>query len=382
VAARLAPAGWTRPALALPAAWALLEWVRGWFLTGFPWLALGYSQAPDSPLAGYAPVLGVYGVGLMAALAAGLLALLPDRRALAGVVLALLTGWGLHQVPWTQPAGAPVKVALLQGNVAQDMKFNPDRLVPTLREYARMVQATDARLIVLPETALPLFRSAVPPDYLGALGVHAAKNGGDVLIGLPEDLGTGQYYNSLISLGASPEGGYRKHHLVPFGEFVPFGFRWLVDLMHIPLGDFSVGDATQPAIAAAGQRLAVNICYEDAFGEERIHAARDATLLVNVSNDAWFGASLAPAQHLQIGALRSLETGRGQLRANNTGVTAILDHQGRVQAQLPPFTRATLTGQVQGREGLTPFLRWGNIPALLLALSLLAASFVLKKRLS
>ncbi|MBI5331638.1 MAG: apolipoprotein N-acyltransferase [Betaproteobacteria bacterium] len=382
LAARLAAPGFCRTALALPAAWVLLEWVRGWFLTGFPWLALGYSQAPDSPLAGFAPALGVYGVSLAAALAAGGLALLAVHRLKAGLGVALLflAGWGLQHVEWTRPVGAPVSVALLQGNVAQDMKFQVDRLAPTMQGYARMALATDARLVILPETALPLFRSAVPADYLNALAGPMRQRNGDLLLGLPEDDGPGVYYNSVMSLGASPEGTYRKRHLVPFGEFVPFGFRWFVDMMQIPLGDFARGAADQPPIAAAGQRLAVNVCYEDAFGAERIHAARDATLLVNVSNDAWFGASLAPAQHLQIGAMRSLEAGRWQLRANNTGVTAILDHQGRVRAALPSFTTATLTGQAQGRSGETPFLRWGNVPALLLCVLLLAGAYFPKRR--
>jgi apolipoprotein N-acyltransferase len=386
-AARLAAPGWRRPALALPAAWVLGEWVRGWVFTGFPWLALGYSQAPDSPLAGFAPVLGVYGVSLVAALSAGLLALVfrnpslsaneeEDRsRTVAlgasGLLAALwLGGLALQQIDWTRLATAPVSVALLQGNIPQDMKFRPEKLDATLRHYARAVLASDARLIVLPETALPLFRSVVPRDYLSLLADHAKARNGDVVLGLPEDEGK-RYYNSILTLGASPEGVYRKVHLVPFGEFVPFGFRWAVDLMSIPLGDFGRGEPDQPPLAAGGERLAVNVCYEDAFGEERIAAARDSTLLVNLSNDAWFGASLAPRQHLQIGAMRSLEAGRWQLRANNTGITAILDHKGRVRAELAPFTTATLTGQAQGRGGSTPYLKLGNVPVILFALAAL-----------
>ncbi|MEW5769148.1 MAG: apolipoprotein N-acyltransferase [Pseudomonadota bacterium] len=372
----LSPGVW----LALPAAWALLEWVRGWFLTGFPWLAFGYSQVPDGPLAGFAPVLGVYGVGLAVALVAGLFASLRPNLVTAGVLL-LAAGHGLQQVEWTRPVGAPVSVALLQGNVPQEMKFRPDKLATTLQDYARQVLASEARLVVLPETAVPLFRSGVPAGYLEGLAEHVKRRDGDLLLGLPVDTASGEYYNAVVSAGASPAGEYRKHHLVPFGEFVPFGFRWLVDMMSIPLGDFSVGAPDQGPIAAAGQRLAVNVCYEDAFGEERIHAAREATLLVNVSNDAWFGNSLSPRQHLQIGAMRSLEAGRWQLRANNTGITAIVDERGRVRAELPPFTQATLAGSAQGMAGLTPYLRWGNVPALgIMAALLLAAGLVSRKR--
>lgn len=404
LAAKLALPASLRLALALPAAWVLLEWVRGWLFTGFPWLALGYSQvpysaAPGSPLAGYAPVLGVYGVSLAAALSAGLGAWLvacgsafrptgssrPEGRPTMGFVvggLLLMTlwlaGWGLQQVAWTRAEGAPVSVALLQGNVPQDMKFRPEKLDATLRLYARQVLASDARLVVTPETALPLFRSAVPRDYLAMLADHMRGHGGDLVMGLPEDAGPARYYNSVVSLGATPEGLYRKHHLVPFGEFVPFGFRWAVDMMSIPLGDFSRGAADQPPLAAAGQRLALNVCYEDVFGEERIHAARDASLLVNVSNDAWFGASLAPWQHLQIGAMRSLEAGRWQLRANNTGITAILDQEGRVRARLEPFTAGTLSATAQGRGGDTPYLVWGNQGVL--ALLALAGAYLRGRR--
>lgn len=380
LAARLAPKGWMSPVLALPAAWVLMEWVRGWFLTGFPWLAFGYSQVPDSPLAGFAPVLGVYGVSFSVALVAGLFASRRPNFMTAGVLL-LVAGYGLQQVSWTQPAGAPVSVALLQGNVPQEMKFRPEKIAVTLQDYARQVFATEARLVILPETAVPLFRSNVPAGYLELLAEHVKQRNGDVLVGLPENTPSGEYYNAVASFGVSGEGNYRKHHLVPFGEFVPFGFRWLVDMMSIPLGDFSVGKADQGPIAAAGEKLAVNVCYEDAFGEERIHAAREATLLVNVSNDAWFGNSLSPRQHLQIGAMRSLEAGRWQLRANNTGITAILDEQGRVRAELAPFTQATLAGEAQGRTGLTPYLRWGNGPVLIImAMLLAAASLISRKR--
>lgn len=401
---RLAPPGRRRATLALPAAWALGEWTRGWILTGFPWLAVGYSQAPDSPLAGFAPVLGVYGVSLLAALSAGLLAvMLPSptlpmngegdhaspaggggqegkksrTKRLAALALLLvlwLAGWVLQQVDWTRPTPAPVSVGLLQGNIPQDMKFRPEKLEATLGHYARAVLASDARLIVLPETALPLFRSQIPADYLSLLRDQARSRDGDVVLGLPEDAGPARYYNSVMTLGASSEGLYRKVHLVPFGEFVPFGFRWAVDMMSIPLGDFARGATDQPPLAAAGEKLAVNICYEDAFGEERLAAARSSTLLVNVSNDAWFGESLAPWQHLQIGAMRSLEAGRWQLRANNTGITAILDEKGRVRAMLAPFRAGTLRGEAQGRTGATPYLRWGNLAFLTLAAALLLVS--------
>ncbi len=373
--ARLAPPGRMRVLLALPASWALLEWLRGWLFTGFPWLALGYSQVPHSPLLGYAPLFGVYGVGLLAVLSAGALAALQPRP-LVLLVAIWLGGWALDGIHWTQPVGLPVKVALLQGNVAQEMKFRPDELERTLVDYRTAVLASDARLILLPETALPLLRSRLPPDYLALLGEHARRNGGDVVLGVPEDEGGERYYNSVITLGTSPEGRYRKVHLVPFGEFLPPGFSWVLQVLSIPLSDFSRGDTDQPPLAAAGQKLAVNICYEDVFGEERISAARTSTVLVNVSNDAWFGTSIAPEQHMQIGAMRSLEAGRWQLRANNTGLTAVIDAHGRARNLLTPFTQGKLEARVQGMSGDTPYLRWGNWPTLAAILLLLILAWL------
>jgi len=365
-----------------PALWASLEWLRGTLFTGFPWQSIGYSQVPDSPLAGYAPILGVYGVSWLAALSAAMLALLfmPGRTRLgrSGLIGALLAIWvagaALQNVGWIRPTGAPVSVTLLQGNVAQELKFEPDHLIATLDDYQRMILDSRARLIVTPETALPLFLEHIPPDYLDILARHGRANGGDVLVGLPIREPDGRYYNSMLSLGSGPVQTYAKVHLVPFGEFVPWGFGWIVDYLKIPLSDFSAGAPDQAPMAVAGQQVALNICYEDVFGEELIHALPEATLMVNVSNDAWFGQSAAPWQHLQISQMRALETGRWWLRANNTGITAILDEKGRVRDLLPPFVQASLHGEAQGMAGLTPYARWGNAAILtLLALSLVLA---------
>jgi apolipoprotein N-acyltransferase len=362
-----------RPAarsLALPAFWVLLEGVRGTVLTGFPWLALGYSQVPDSPLAGYAPVLGVYGVSLLAALSASLV---QRWRGVLWLVLIGVAGAGLKTVHWTQPVGEPLRVSLLQGNVAQDMKFHPEHRRQTLRNYLLMAREAEGELKILPETALPLLLSEVPPSYLRALGQT-----GTVLVGVPE-AADGAYYNSLIWLDPAQQGNwlrYRKRHLVPFGEFTPPGFGWLASALHIPFSDFGRGAAVQPPFVVAGQRVAANICYEDVFGEELIAAAREATLMVNVSNDAWFGPSAAPWQHLQIAQMRALETGRWQMRANNTGITAVLDAQGAVVKQLPPFQLGVLETVAEGRNGLTPYLRWGNVPVWLLAGLLLLWAWV------
>jgi apolipoprotein N-acyltransferase len=378
-------------ALAVPAAWALLEWTRGWLFTGFPWLALGYSQVPLSPLAGYAPVLGIGGVTLATAFSAACVALIIERvsqRSLlkAGALYALvavwLAGYALHRVQWTRPEGAPVSVSVLQGNIPQSVKWQPDHIRATLDIYGRMVRASNSRLIVLPETALPLFLSDVPRGYLDMLAQHARENGGDVLIGVPEGSHEGEYYNSVISLGADPQQVYRKWHLVPFGEFIPLRpvLGWVVAVLAIPLQDFSRGPEHPSPLAVAGQRVAVNICYEDAFGEEIIRQLPQATLLVNASNVAWFGHSIAPYQHLQISQARALETGRYMLRATNTGMTAIVDPRGNVVSVAPEFTRATVDAHVRGYTGATPYVRWGNAALLVLAAALALAGYLAGRR--
>ena len=368
-----------------PATWTLLEALRGVIFTGFPWLELGYAQIPASPLAGYAPVLGIAGVTLASALTAGALVLAliaKSRGAVAGLLVVWAAGYGLQQVRWTEPVGKPLTVSLLQGNIAQDLKWRPEVVARTLATYLDLVRGAEGRLIVLPETALPLFLEDVPRDYLEALARHAAQRDGDVLIGLPEGSPRDGYYNSIISVGAAPAQVYRKWHLVPFGEFIPLRplLGPIVGALAIPLQDFSRGSATPRPLAVAGQQVAVNICYEDVFGEEIIRQLPAATLLVNASNVAWFGRSIAPYQHLQISQARALETGRYMLRATNTGMTAVIDPRGRVAALAPEFTLATLTHTVQGHRGATPYVRFGATPVLALCMLLLLAGLAASRR--
>jgi len=360
--------------LAMPASWALIEWTRGWILTGFPWLSLGYSQM-GSPLAGFAPVLGVYGVGLLTAVCAAAVAAIAVHRhtaiAAATFVIVFVVGYGLQHHTWTTPVGQPTSVSLLQGNIAQDVKFVPGHYEHNLAVYARLVQQSKGRLIVLPETAIPRFEDQVDPEYLGFLKEQAQLRAGDVLVPVPVRDADGRPYNAVSSYGVAPTQRYYKRHLVPLGEFIPFGFRWFIDLMNIPLGDFSRGSEDQKPIDAAGQRVALNICYEDVFGEEISTQLPEATLLANVSNVAWFGDSLAPAQHLRISRMRAIETGRTMLRATNTGVTAIIASDGRVVDRLPLFKEAVLEGEAQGYTGATPYVRFGNVPAVALMVLML-----------
>ncbi|MCE7913498.1 MAG: apolipoprotein N-acyltransferase [Nitrosomonas sp. PRO4] len=384
------PYMWAAVAAAM---WMLAEWLRGYLFTGFPWLALGYSQAPFSPLVGYAPIIGVYGISLIMVFSAALLALWirnDSRKWRYGLPLILIwtSGLGLQLIEWVKPTGDPVTVSLLQGNIAQDLKWREDHLENTMETYARLILESNSRLIVTPEISIPLFSDVVPSAYLTPLAEHARKNNGDVLIGLAERVAneSDDYYNTMFSFGAAPEQRYRKHHLVPFGEFIPVKpvFGWIVQVLQIPLSDFSRGSVDQQPMELAGQRVAINICYEDVFGEEIIYQLPQATLLVNVSNDAWFGRSIGPQQHLQISQMRALETGRYMLRATNTGVTAIINERGQVLQTIEIFTTAALHGLAQGFIGATPYVRTGNYPVLglaglLLCVGLLSAFRTVRK---
>ncbi|MDO8465722.1 MAG: apolipoprotein N-acyltransferase [Gallionella sp.] len=366
--------------LVMPGAWVLTEWVRGTIFTGFPWLAFGYAHS-DSPLAGYAPLFGVYGVSLVAAVSAGLLAMLlrerwnrQGRAAFAIFAVLWIGGALLRSIAWTQPHGEPFSVALVQGNIAQDIKFDEGAQAGTLETYRRLTLQNSARLTVLPESALPLLRHEVPEMLAEQLRGHARKNGGDILIGVFER-NNSSYYNSVFTLGTADEQHYRKQHLVVFGEFIPFRplFGWFINnILHIPMDDLARGDERQAPFDVAGQRVAANICYEDVFGEEIIRALPQATLLVNFTNDAWYGHSHAAAQHNQISQMRALETGRMMLRATNTGVTSIIGADGKVLQQLPQHQEAVLKGMAQGYEGITPYVRWGNAAVMLLIALMLA----------
>jgi apolipoprotein N-acyltransferase len=387
-------------ALAAAAIWTLAEMFRGSGYTGFPWLVLGYAQLPPdgaaSPLAGYATLGGVWLVTLAVTLAGSALALAVDAFAtparMRGLALlvgaAAIAGGGFVAagIEWTAPAGAPVAVSLVQGNVPQDTKFDPNLRDETFRLYADLVSESRGRLVVLPESAFPVFADEVPnPVLLHLLRTAKARNG-DVLAGLftaePPLPGRDEprYYNSVVSLGTGDTQLYRKRHLVPFGETIPLEFLvgWFIrSVLAIPLAEQTPGDRAQPPMAVAGQRVAVNICYEDAFGGELRGQAESATLLVNVTNDAWYGRSLAAVQHNQIAAMRALETGRPLLRATNTGITSAIDHRGHEIARLPWFTRGILELEIAGRQGVTPYVRWGEAVTIALAALLLVAAAVI-----
>jgi apolipoprotein N-acyltransferase len=351
--------------------WMLFEWLRGWVLTGFPWLDLGYSQI-DAPLAGFAPILGSYGISMLVVLTAAMIWQLAQQRqrimwgVLSLTILVWIAGWALQSVEWSQPVGKPLKVAVVQGNLPQLTKWDPDKILHRLHYYAELSEPYWGKrdVIVWPENALTILWQDAPLEYRMRLRERVRQSGTDLVIGLPyANEKTGEYYSSMLVLGKTP-GVYNKRHLVPFGEYVPLAslLRGLISFFDLPMSGFSAGDQHQAHLVVAGQPLAPSICYEDAFGSELIDFLPQATLLINGSNNAWYGNSLAPHQHLQISRMRALETARQLIRATTTGISALVDHHGHIIERSPQFKTYVLEGQVQPRTGATPYVRMGNWP--------------------
>ena len=369
--------------IAFAAAWVLFEWLRGWLLTGFPWLTLGYSQV-DSALKGYAPYIGGFGVSCAVVVSAGLLLLACQARTwrralplLAGLVVLWCAGWGLGAVDWTHPAGPELSVSLIQGDVSQDQKWEPTAFIPTLNLYRKLTEHNWAsQVIIWPEAAVPAYQDEVQISYLDPLEAEARGHGTDIILGIPTyDPVRDDYFNSVITLGHH-DGTYNKRHLVPFGEnfeFLPEWVKLLLRDMDLPYSSFSRGAERQRPLQAAGYAVGTSICYEDAYGADILRDLPEAAFLVNVSNDGWFGDSIALPQHLEIARMRAVEAGRWLLRTTNTGITAIVDDKGRIRGRAPTDAVYVLQGRIQPLAGATPVTRWGNWPIVSLSLLVLLA---------
>lgn len=398
--------------------WTLAEWLRGTLFTGFPWLNTAYGQV-DSWLAGWSIIGGTYGVVWVTALMAVALMVTIDAKGSIKkvgpliVVIVTIVGALLGTLQLTQPFGEPLRVRLIQGNIDQGEKFTPDQWRIAVQRYLDLAQhkmpdqTLTPQLIMMPETMMVKFPQDIDPSVWQSLIDIAQKDQATILLGSPLlNTQTRQYTNSIIAVTGqltpqdlilfskgllnntqTTNGRYDKQHLVPFGEFVPLGFRWFVDLMHIPLGDFTSGVAPQMPFTVGQQRIAANICYEDIFGEELLAPIRNqsdptqgATILANFSNLGWFGDTWALRQHWQMARLRAIETARPVVRATNTGMTGAIDHYGRTVAFLTPMQGGYLDVTVQGQTGMTPYTVWGDIPALALAGFILVGAGISTRR--
>lgn len=374
-------------ALAFAALWVGQELFRGWFLTGFPWLYSGYSQL-EGPLAGLAPLGGVWLISFVIALTAALLANLPGllMQGRGGLIRALLllalpwgSGWLLKGYEWTEAAGNPLRVAAIQGNIQQSLKWDPQQLEMQLRLYQNLTLETKpVELIVWPETALPIIKDRAE-GYLDMMGRFASGRNAALLTGVPvrqpNAQGEMRYYNGLTVTGDG-QGTYLKQQLVPFGEYVPLQelLRGLITFFNLPMSDFARGEEDQPLLEAKGYKIAPYICYEVVYPELAARSAAQSDLLLTISNDAWFGHSIGPLQHLQMARMRALESGRWMIRATNNGMTALIDPQGNLTQEIPAFQEAVLYGEVLPMQGLTPYLQARTWPLAVLCLALLGVA--------
>ncbi|MFT4561650.1 MAG: apolipoprotein N-acyltransferase [Gammaproteobacteria bacterium] len=366
-----------------PIMWTSAEFLRGWLFTGFPWLLIGYSQV-DSPLSVFAPIIGAYGVTYVTCVVAAIfvVCVVGDRNGrVACLVLvalgALLTSM-LDRIVWTARSGPAQTVALVQGAISQEIKWQGQYRQASIDLYAKLSEPHWGKsLIIWPETAIPAFAEQVP-DSIQYLTNKAAQSGTSLLVGLPtRDLSDhSKHYNSVLQLGRH-SGHYDKRHLVPFGEYLPLSavLRPITSFLRIPMSDFSAGKADQDLLATDHFTIGTSICYEDAYANEVSRALPLANVLVNISNDAWFGRSIAPHQHLQIARMRALEMGRYLLRATNTGFSAIIDHRGKIVFISRQFVSEVISGTMVPRVGLTPFARYGSTPVMTFCLCVIVGFF-------
>ncbi|MDR3476897.1 MAG: apolipoprotein N-acyltransferase [Gammaproteobacteria bacterium] len=373
---------------AFPALWVLFEWARSWALTGFPWLFLGYSQV-HTPLKGYAPLLSVYGVSLAVTLTSSLLVYAYSERrhrtkaykSLIAIMIIWVIGGISSFIPWTKTTGAPVKVSLVQGNIPQSLKWTDEELQPTLDRYESMTAAHwDSQIIIWPEGAVPVPLQEAE-EFIQKMSDAAKVHKDTVVIGIPiKAVEIKGYYNAIVATGTG-QGVYLKRRLVPFGEFLPFKplLTRLLDSLQIPMSDFIDGPHVPQAITAAGLKMLALVCYEVAYPELAMSRDADIGALLTVSNDGWFGRSIAQAQHLQISQMRAIEMRRPLLFVGNTGITAIINAYGNIQSQIAPFETLVLTDTVQARTGKTPWQMAAMDPILLICLFMILIALRMRK---
>jgi len=354
----------------LPILWVLFEWLRSWFMTGFPWLLSGYPLI-ETPLSGYAPIFGIYGSSfLVAIISAFLIIRVKAYLSLLAITLLFTGGYLLQFIQWSEPQGDPLSVSLIQGNVNQSNKWNRLQLEKTKQLYVTLSaeQWQESDLIVWPENAIPVFYHTLEKNFYRQLSLKAQQTQTELITGLPVfDDKTEQYYNSLTNLGGE-QGFYYKTHLVPFGEYVPLAslIRGLIQFFNIPMSGFSVGDSDQSPVFVKGHQVVVTLCYEDVFPQDMIQNIPESQFMINLSNNGWYGNSFAPHQHLEMARMRALETSRELIRSTTSGISALVDSKGVVQNKGPQFKQAVIKGIIQPRTGTTPYVLWGNYPIIAL----------------
>ena len=371
----------------LPAFFTLVELLRSVIFTGFPWLSIGYTQVPHSPLIGYLPIIGIHGISFLVLLTSVLIFQLFQKNSKKVYLLVFLTTiWGagqyLKSIEWSDSKGDLVDVSLIQGNISQDKKWDKDLVEESLDHYKKLILNSNASLIILPETSMPIEFNKIPQRFMEEIKSHLIKINGHIILGAIEK----GYYNSAFLIGDDLEQVYRKNHLVPFGEFIPFekylGYiyeNWL----NIPFSSLKRGqEKSVPLFKVNDLSYAINICYEDVFGSEIAWYDKyksEPDILVNLSNDAWYGRSIAADQHLQISQARAIENKKMMIRSTNTGVTAFISRNGEVLKKLPQFSSGELRYKVQGYTGATPYMLFNNFLIYFLCFSILLVSFISRK---
>lgn len=367
--------------------WVMFEWIRGWIFTGFPWLLMGHVHH-TGPLQGVLPVFGSYGASWLTILLASFLSVVLFSSVKQKIIAAIAVSaiaislYIANQITWTHAEDEALEVALVQGNISQEMKWDRSKHAFIMEKYLQMSKRHfDADIIVWPETAIPTYYSLVKDSFIEKVGKTAFENNLDYLIGVfTYDPEKGRVYNSVMTLG-SELGFYQKQHLVPFGEYLPFrGILTVLErYIDLPMADISSGEG-RPLVGLKGHAVGASICYEAVYGNEVIRAMPEAKLLINVSNDAWFGDSLAPHQHLEITRSRAVETGRFLLRATNTGISAVIDPKGRILNKSVQFEDDVIRATIRPYSGVTPYARWGNWGIICIVFSCLLVVFVLRRQ--
>jgi apolipoprotein N-acyltransferase len=366
--------------LGWPALWVVSEWFRSWIFTGFPWLYAGYSHT-DTWLNGWAPIGGVLLLSYFTALTAAVSMQVVQRRLCPAtifssllVITVFVSGLTLQKKNWTEPTSEQLSVALIQPNIEQQDKWSPANRSKILKKLLKLTEDHwGADIIIWPEGALPALYTQIE-QYLGDVDGLAKSYKSALITGLPTNSNPlGPYYNSMLVLGDG-QGKYDKTRLVPFGEYVPFEslIRGLNGFFDLPMSSFSLGSKNQPPLTAKGQNIATAICYEIAYPDLVVKNARNTSIILTTSNDAWFGASIAPHQHMQMARMRAIENGKPLMRGTNNGITALVDHRGAIFGKLEQFSDGVLTGRISLRTGETPFSRFASWPVVFFSLFIVA----------